>query len=162
MMDDRLPDRPPIDTTNAPARAPAPAPGSGRVMSIDALRGFDMFWIIGGHDLILAVAALIASPIPEAVRKQPGDNAWSEEIIYHPEQAIDVHREPVVRELSGPGPAMLFDVDADPGERHDVAADHPARAAAMSRATDEWFGTMVREWQGVREANLKPPARSSA
>jgi hypothetical protein len=26
--------------------------GSGRVLSIDALRGFDMFWIIGGGTLL--------------------------------------------------------------------------------------------------------------
>jgi len=37
--------------TSAPATAP-PA----RLMSVDALRGFDMFWIIGGDALFIALA----------------------------------------------------------------------------------------------------------
>jgi predicted acyltransferase len=37
----------------------APAAGSGRLMSLDALRGFDMFWIIGGTGLVLSFARLL-------------------------------------------------------------------------------------------------------
>ena len=36
----------------------APAP-SARILSLDALRGFDMFWIMGGDKLALAILALI-------------------------------------------------------------------------------------------------------
>src|SRR5262245_48747635 len=39
----------------------------GRVVAIDALRGFDMFWIMGGHGLILALAAA-ATPTREPPR----------------------------------------------------------------------------------------------
>ncbi len=35
-----------------------PQPGSGRLMSIDALRGFDMFWIIAGDALIYALSRM--------------------------------------------------------------------------------------------------------
>jgi predicted acyltransferase len=35
------------------------------VLAIDALRGFDMFWLIGGKSLLLALAAVIAVPDPE-------------------------------------------------------------------------------------------------
>jgi len=35
--------------------APSPAPESRRVVSIDALRGFDMFWILGGDSLAQAL-----------------------------------------------------------------------------------------------------------
>jgi predicted acyltransferase len=38
-----------------PAVSPAPPP-SPRLLSIDALRGFDMFWIIGGAEVVQAVA----------------------------------------------------------------------------------------------------------
>jgi len=31
---------------------------SSRILSIDALRGFDMFWIIGGSEFVLAFLAL--------------------------------------------------------------------------------------------------------
>ncbi len=34
------------------------APGPARLMSLDALRGFDMFWIIGGQEFFTALAAL--------------------------------------------------------------------------------------------------------
>ena len=42
-------------TTPAPSLPPPAA--AGRVVCIDALRGFDMFWIMGGKPLVLALAA---------------------------------------------------------------------------------------------------------
>ena len=36
---------------------PTASPGS-RLMSMDALRGFDMFWIIGGDSLVYALNGL--------------------------------------------------------------------------------------------------------
>ena len=36
----------------------APPPGAGRLMSIDALRGFDMFWIIAGDALVYALSRM--------------------------------------------------------------------------------------------------------
>src|SRR3989304_3013446 len=35
--------------------------GQGRLMSLDALRGFDMFWIAGGEMLLNALAASLRS-----------------------------------------------------------------------------------------------------
>src|SRR5947209_6841293 len=40
--------------TNDPASAKQSA--TGRLLSIDALRGFDMFWIVGGEEIIKAWA----------------------------------------------------------------------------------------------------------
>jgi len=37
-----------------------------RVLSIDALRGFDMFWIVGGRDVVLTLVALLAVALPAA------------------------------------------------------------------------------------------------
>src|SRR3954454_10496828 len=48
--------RPAPAPTKAPIAASAP---TARVLSLDALRGFDMFWIIGGDKLALAILALI-------------------------------------------------------------------------------------------------------
>ncbi len=42
----------PLSAEAAPARA------HGRLMSVDALRGFDMIWIIGGADLVRALAVM--------------------------------------------------------------------------------------------------------
>ena len=58
---------------SAPAASPLPAladpqsAASTRLMSLDALRGFDMFWIIGGEDLLQTLARLSGSPTFQAV-----------------------------------------------------------------------------------------------
>ena len=60
------------------ASAPAPTgtgPG-GRVLSIDALRGFDMFWIIGGDALAQRVLARLGPGWPEAVSRQFEHVGW--------------------------------------------------------------------------------------
>jgi predicted acyltransferase len=36
---------------------------SGRLMSLDALRGFDMFWIIGGSAILTALAKAVGGPL---------------------------------------------------------------------------------------------------
>lgn len=46
-------------------------------MSIDALRGFDMFWIVGGQPLFLAFIALFVNPVPEWLVKQFEHKAWN-------------------------------------------------------------------------------------
>jgi len=45
------------------------------MLSVDALRGFDMFWIIGGHGIVLGLAALIVDPVP----------AWLQFHMSHPD-----------------------------------------------------------------------------
>jgi predicted acyltransferase len=46
-------------STGQPATA-----SSGRVIAIDALRGFDMFWIVGGKGLVLALIGLFCTVPP--------------------------------------------------------------------------------------------------
>lgn len=54
---------PPSSSADQPAVNPSPkkvpAPPVGRVLSIDALRGFDMFWIVGAHGLFLAITSVL-------------------------------------------------------------------------------------------------------
>ena len=45
-------------------------------MAIDALRGFDMFWIVGGQGLALAIAHLFFDPLPQAVERQFEHVKW--------------------------------------------------------------------------------------
>jgi len=47
------------------ASASPKASSAQRLMSVDALRGFDMFWIIGGKELVLGAILLLHKPIPE-------------------------------------------------------------------------------------------------
>ncbi len=61
-----------------PAAKIAAAP-SERLLSLDALRGFDMFWIIGGDKLALAILALIPAdkaPWVEKVQQQFTHVRW--------------------------------------------------------------------------------------
>lgn len=51
-----------------------PAPSPGRVASIDALRGFDMFWIAGGGALVISLLHIFVDPFP----------AWLEYQLNHP------------------------------------------------------------------------------
>ena len=44
-----------------PARS-ADDPASARLMSLDALRGFDMFWIVGGATIIQRLAQASEQP----------------------------------------------------------------------------------------------------
>ncbi len=47
-----------------------------RLMSLDALRGFDMFWIIGGRELVLAFSAVVVTPTPPWLNAQLKHIAW--------------------------------------------------------------------------------------
>jgi predicted acyltransferase len=62
------------DSKKQPDVVSTVAASQGRVASVDALRGFDMFWIIGGHAIVFAFAGLFWEPIP----------AWLEYQMRHP------------------------------------------------------------------------------
>ncbi len=51
------------------------SPKADRVVSIDALRGFDMFWITGGRPILVALAGLFVTPLP----------AWLDYQLKHPQ-----------------------------------------------------------------------------
>jgi len=55
---------------------PSPDPAAGRFASLDALRGFDMFWIVGGKTALVAVLAIFVSPLPEWLNYQLSHPAW--------------------------------------------------------------------------------------
>ncbi len=48
----------------------------GRIMSIDALRGFDMFWIIGGAAIFRAPAEVWENPLTRIVQQQLRHVEW--------------------------------------------------------------------------------------
>lgn len=63
---------------DATARAPgqAGAAFASRVSSIDALRGFDLFWIIGGGPLVMNFCKLFANPLPPWLDRQFDHVPW--------------------------------------------------------------------------------------
>lgn len=48
-----------------------------RIVSVDALRGFDMFWITGGRWIVLAFVGLFVNPVPDWIRYQFVHPAWT-------------------------------------------------------------------------------------
>ena len=50
---------------------------SGRVMSIDALRGFDMFWITGGREVFVTLLGLFVDPLPAWLVDQMKHRDWA-------------------------------------------------------------------------------------
>jgi predicted acyltransferase len=48
-----------------------------RIISVDALRGFDMFWIIGGGELAKALLSISSSPIAAAAARQFDHADWA-------------------------------------------------------------------------------------
>lgn len=54
------------------------APPPNRVLSVDALRGFDMFWITGGREIVLGVVALFTGgTVPPLVEYELGHPEWT-------------------------------------------------------------------------------------
>jgi predicted acyltransferase len=51
-------------------------PAEARIASIDALRGFDMFWIMGADSFFKSVLQLSDSPWAKALRNQLDHSAW--------------------------------------------------------------------------------------
>jgi predicted acyltransferase len=51
-------------------------PSTDRILSVDALRGFDMFWIVGGNSVVLAFIGLFVHPIPKWLNDQFTHPDW--------------------------------------------------------------------------------------
>ncbi|MBM3855220.1 MAG: hypothetical protein FJ399_19040 [Verrucomicrobia bacterium] len=75
-MADLSPTTPPTSPSAAPVAPAAEAPGSRRLVSLDAFRGFTMFWIVGGKALLLALGALQAGRVVDFLRYQLAHSAW--------------------------------------------------------------------------------------
>jgi hypothetical protein len=48
-----------------------------------------------------------------------------------------------------PLPSRLYDLDADPGEEHDLAAAHPDRVRRMESALTAWFEDVERARRSI-------------
>ncbi len=70
----------------ATPRPLSPPPQSTRLMSIDALRGFDMFWIIGGGELLASLANVHPNGFTRGLANQLEHVEWTgchlEDLIY--------------------------------------------------------------------------------
>jgi predicted acyltransferase len=60
----------------------SPGPNQGRLDSIDALRGFDMFWIMGGDTLLPALLGLCGTSFCMGLSRQFEHSAWNGMTFY--------------------------------------------------------------------------------
>ncbi|HWV68492.1 DUF5009 domain-containing protein [Chitinophaga sp.] len=67
----------PVDAGAASAVVTPNNEKKGRLYSLDALRGFDMFWIMGGGSIFQAIAKATGSPFWEGVAVQLEHPAWN-------------------------------------------------------------------------------------
>jgi len=51
--------------------------GGQRLYSLDALRGFDMFWILGGEEIFHTLADATGNPVMQAISNQLTHPAWN-------------------------------------------------------------------------------------
>src|SRR6266478_3227938 len=65
---------------SSPANASGPAPG--RLMSIDALRGCDMFWIVGGEEIIHALHKISHTGFVNTLAGQMDHKSWEGVAFY--------------------------------------------------------------------------------
>ena len=72
-MDTPIPAAPAPPTPEAP---PAAQTRSERLISVDALRGFDMFWIIGGEAVAHALEKLGGGPVVSTIAEQLKHAEW--------------------------------------------------------------------------------------
>jgi len=71
------------DTVHAPVQASIPAAAtSRRVMALDALRGFDMFWIVGGEELVHALYKALPLGSLQILDRQMDHKAWAGVAFY--------------------------------------------------------------------------------
>lgn len=64
---------PPVD---APPKSPPPVLKTSRLMSLDALRGFNMFWIVGADALVRGLSKAGDNPVLTEVREQLEHVQW--------------------------------------------------------------------------------------
>ena len=67
---------PALNQTKPPDSGSRAVKPSERLASIDALRGFDMFWIVGGGPLAVAFFKLFANPLPAWLDRQFEHVRW--------------------------------------------------------------------------------------
>ena len=83
---------------------------------------------------------LVRPAIAEAMAVSPMDLALDIDLKVNPGGRTEILVDPEPeRTLPAPPPAQLFDIEADPGEEHDLAATDPGRVSRMEDALAAWF-----------------------
>lgn len=86
---------------------------------------------------------LVRPAIREAMQVAPADLEMDRRLKYDADAFTDISRDPEPpRAVPPPPPPLLFNIDEDPFEEHDLAAVYPLRVATMLRQVDERFAAL--------------------
>jgi arylsulfatase A len=94
---------------------------------------------------------LLWPPIPATVAKDSTrDNISYQRGLTHAHWEMPLDAE--LPDYAGVVPAapQLFDLEADPGEQRDLAADHPDVVARLTAIYDRWFADVSADWREAR------------
>jgi len=95
---------------------------------------------------------LVRPAIRELMFVRPEDFAADVDAKYHPENHPDIDRSPLPeRARPAPPPAQLFDLEADPMERNDLAASEPGRVIRMTNRLARWFEEVEADRRSIRD-----------
>lgn len=89
-----------------------------------------------------------------ADRKEPEDNVWYQRGLTEPHRCCPIDPSLPSWPVAPPAAPQLYDLPQDPGETHDLAADHPEEVARLSAAADAWFAEVSEEWRHARQLAL--------
>jgi predicted acyltransferase len=65
-----------IDPTGVPAEPVVAPPGAKRLISLDAFRGWTMFWIVGGEALVVGLKALAPNALTNGLVYELSHTEW--------------------------------------------------------------------------------------
>ncbi len=95
---------------------------------------------------------LVRPAIREAMTVSRQDLEMDRALKYEPAKFDDILRGPEPeREVPPPPPPQLFNIDADPLERNDLASSEPSRTAKMLCELENWFETVEAERKRIYE-----------
>ena len=93
---------------------------------------------------------LVRPRIAEAMKVAPEDGKMDRRLKYEPEGITDICRDPEpARTIPDPPPPLLFNLDEDPYEQHDLSAENPEILARMQRELDSWFESVEADRRAI-------------
>lgn len=119
------------------------------MMSVDALRGFDMFWIIGGEEVAKALEKIGGGPIMAALATQLKHVEWTG---FHFFDGIF----PLFLFLVGVSIVFSLDRVRREGGRHSAVARIVRRSALLFGIGVLYYGGLAREWPDVQLSGVLP------
>lgn len=138
----------PVVTAPAPPEASPPA-STGRLVSLDALRGFDMFWIVGAAGVIQSLDKMCGTPFTAALALQFKHVHWRGlhcfDVIF-----------PLFLFIIGVSIVFSLDKALATGGRVPVLARVLRRSALLFALGVFYYGGFMKPWPNVQLGGVLP------